>query len=140
MTLPLEKVFASGDNLLASIRLLFAGSGSATFSLSDSRIFSFSSPSSGTFCSSGPRVFSSYYSSCGNSSLSGTRKFSFFNPSSHFLLCHALFCFLFSLFECALERYFPSLTRNTHSPFLRNSCRSFESMFSFTGKDFRFGR
>ena len=28
MTLPLEKVFASGDNLLASIRFLFAGSGS----------------------------------------------------------------------------------------------------------------
>ena len=48
ITLPLEKVFASGDSLLASIRFLFAGSGSATFSLSDSRTFSFSSPSSGT--------------------------------------------------------------------------------------------
>ena len=95
--------------MLASIRFLFAASGSATFSLSGSRTFSFSSLSSGIFCSSGPRVFSSFFSSCGNSSLSGTRKFSFYNPSSHFLLCHALFCFLFSLFECALERYFPSL-------------------------------
>ena len=56
------------------------------------------------------------------------------NSWTNFLLCHALFCFLFSLFEYALERYFPSLTRNTRSPFLHNSPRSFESMFSFTGK------
>ena len=87
--------------MLASIRFLFAGSGSDTFSLSDSRTFSFFSP--GIFCSSGPRVFPSYFSSCANSYLSGTRKVLFFNPSSHFIFSSAMphFAF-FSLFLNAL--------------------------------------
>ena len=87
--------------MLASIRFLFAASGTATFSLSGSRTFSFSSLSSGIFCSSGPRVFSSFFSSCGNSSLSSTRKFSFYILPPIFSSAMPYFAF-FSLFFNAL--------------------------------------